>query len=109
MLCMIPWVFKDIKLDHETVMSLDSWCISPYQACLPWDIKVCFNLFSIPIKYNMEDQHESASALTATGHRDSVIILFQVLLQLIFRSDWSPNHLETSKGSDHDEPQNFYF
>lgn len=69
--CMIPRVFKDIKLDHETVMSLDSWCISPYQAFLPWDIKVCFNLFSIPNKYNTEDQHESASAFTATGHRDS--------------------------------------
>lgn len=55
----------------------------------------------------MEDQHESALAFTATGHRDSVIILFQVLFQFIFKSYWSPNHLETSNGSDHDEPQNF--
>lgn len=66
--CAIPRVFKEYQTDHEAVMSLGSGYISPYQICLPWEINVYFNLVSIPIKYNNEDQYESASALTAEGH-----------------------------------------
>lgn len=43
--CIIPRAFKDITLDHETVMSLDPCCISPYQASFPGIEKcalICF-------------------------------------------------------------------
>jgi hypothetical protein len=40
----------------------------PLPVCLPWEIKVYFNLFSIPIKYINEQKYISAPASTAKGH-----------------------------------------